>query len=423
MEPLLRGNDVFSLHGAAEVLSTWASADEVPIVVAALNNLDAEVRRIAFVTLARLKDPGCVADVAARLSRPEDRQSAIETLRAVGPENVKAADRSAVCRELTALLADNDDQTRRTGVHLMTAWATIDELPEIIHVSEDENANVRWAAIDALGKFKDGRAAKAIADRLENIEDREKAIRALITMGELAIPESERLLHDHDRLVRVAAASILRSIQKVKAAPGKFDILLALADLHDPNDGVRLLAAQALSRAELQDKLRSDVAEALEELLKDRHPNVRAEAARALVTWGGPDNVPALIDALSEQNKGVVVPVMESLGKLKDRRAAAPIAQYLENFFLREHAARALKALGPQAERVVLEYLGNANPSVRLDACNVLQSIGTIASVRPLQQATMDRNPQVAQAAQAALLAMSRRPPAKATSKKARGRR
>jgi HEAT repeat protein len=77
---------------------------------------------------------------------------------------------------------------------------------------------------------------------------------------------------------------------------------------------------------------------------------------------------------------------MKALGRLKDERAAEPIAERLEDFFDRHGAEEALKQMGLVAEKAVLARLDHPDWQVRIAVCDVLGVIGTRQSIPPLEK-------------------------------------
>jgi HEAT repeat protein len=153
---------------------------------------------------------------------------------------------------------------------------------------------------------------------------------------------------------------------------------------------------------------RAGIARALAAQLRaDADRMVRVEAAAALATWATPETVPALIGALKDADSSVKRKAMEALAKLKDPRAAGPLAACLKSD--RFHAADCLKRFGPGAEEAVLPYLDDDDGWVRLEAAKVLQEIGTARSLPALRQAAEGHDGLLPGAARQAVAAIERR--------------
>jgi hypothetical protein len=166
------------------------------------------------------------------------------------------------------------------------------------------------------------------------------------------------------------------------------DILTALKA---PDPGGRAQAAERLLKTEPNIPRRAEVAAVLAERLRDQHAATHTTAARALVLWATRDNVPALIEALGHESNTVRVSVLEALGILKDDRAVAPVAAQLRKAN-RQEASKALQRMGPMAETEVGKYLSDKEKAVRVEACRILQAVGTKGSVAALE-AVRDDDP------------------------------
>jgi hypothetical protein len=184
-----------------------------------------------------------------------------------------------------------------------------------------------------------------------------------------------------------------------------------LADIRSDNPFTIGDAAKRLAQADASDKRRREVAGALEAVLTNPFPDVRAAGAQALAVWGTPESVAALLKMLdAEPFPNTCDAVLEALAVLKDERAAEPVARRLSDPFSHDKARQTLVALGPAAEKAVVPYLTNADRQARIEACQVLAAVGTKNSAGALQAASQDRDVGVAQAAQQALAAIAARP-------------
>ena len=100
--------------------------------------------------------------------------------------------------------------------------------------------------------------------------------------------------------------------------------------------------------------------------------------------WCAPENVPALIQALIDDDPAVPPAALEALGKLQDQRAVEPIARLLRNKKHRPQAVQALAGLGNVAEDAALRLLAESDADMRYDACKVLKTVGGSKSIEPL---------------------------------------
>jgi HEAT repeat protein len=157
-----------------------------------------------------------------------------------------------------------------------------------------------------------------------------------------------------------------------------------LDDLKTGGPKARARALVWLAQADPQDADRAKVTAALEPALLDG--DVSGALApdlllRAYLRWAGRDNVPTLVrmvenptlPAWSPKKAGMVI---ETLGKLRDRRAIEAIADRLGDPVLHDQAVNALMVIGPQAGNAVLDHLFDDDAGARLQAGRLLESYG-----------------------------------------------
>ena len=183
-----------------------------------------------------------------------------------------------------------------------------------------------------------------------------------------------------------------------------------LSDLESTDLQTRKQAVGRLRRAPLMPDRRSEVAKAIEPLLQEEDMWVRGDAAKTLATWGGPENVPALLAALkNEPEFSGRWAILDALKALKDPQAAEPLARMVAENKERGKAVETLKAIGPGAEDAVLPLLSSGEESVRSEACKILQVIATEKSVPKLRDLALRSPGWDKQEAREALNAMSLR--------------
>jgi hypothetical protein len=188
------------------------------------------------------------------------------------------------------------------------------------------------------------------------------------------------------------------------------DLNVALHDL-TVHDGVKpRAAALRLATAFPAEHRRAEVAHSLEPLTTDWDVFVRQSATQALSVWATEDNAPALIAVLQDKDAYCRHWAMKGLANLKNERGAAAIAQRLTDLGDRHEAVAALAKMGPAAEQPAVGLLSHADDQIRVEACNILQAIGTPMSEPILRKiADEDKSPVVRRAAIAALQALKSR--------------
>jgi len=228
-------------------------------------------------------------------------------------------------------------------------------VPALIDALKDEGWDVPKGAAETLVKIGET-AVPALIDVLKDKDKdvRERAAETLVKIGETAVPALIDVLKDEDRNVRWDAAKALREIAETNPSSTEISKAVpALIDaLKDKDGNVQREAAETLEKIgfdkvpeekrievkvlaflilEKTDKIVSignDAVPALIDALKDENEFVRREAAEALgkIAEANPGSteiskaVPALIDALKDEDRSV------------RRRAAKVLGKIVENF-------------------------------------------------------------------------------------------
>src|SRR5262249_36708698 len=245
------------------------------------------------------------------------------------------------------------------------------------------------AAVDALARLQEPRAAAPIARMLPDFFRRERAVRALEALGPAAEGEVVKYYFDADAGARDEARKLLTGYRT------KEGVILtqALEELHNRDDQRRREALDYLRRAPVEEARRAEVVAALTALFDDNDPGSHAAAGLALARWAGKEDVPLLLKLLDEPGGVLVEPrsgftsgsvkgaAVEALGVLPEPRAAAPIARLLPEAYLRERAVRTLAAIGPAAEKEVARYYFDSEAGLREAARKLLTGYRTKESV------------------------------------------
>src|SRR5581483_9736548 len=117
---------------------------------------------------------------------------------------------------------------------------------------------------------------------------------------------------------------------------------------------------------------------------------VRMACLKAYIVWAGKDGVPKLYELLKHEDIFTRVAAIEGLAKHEGTHAAEAVAGRLTDGHCRGAASKALREMGPAAEKAVHPYLTNADFGVKVEACRILEAIGTPASLDVLNKATAD---------------------------------
>ncbi len=126
-------------------------------------------------------------------------------------------------------------------------------------------------------------------------------------------------------------------------------------------------------------------------------PQARLLAAQALGKIGDPSAVPALLNALPDDDLEVKRRVIYSLGQLGDARALPALLELLldSNSELKSTVTTALREVGQRDPLMLSQGLQHAKWQVREQIADVLGLIGDVAAVPSLERAIADPHEQV----------------------------
>lgn len=341
------------------------------------------------------------------------RRSAVEWF---GQAPVEETLRPAVAQALDPLLTDNDLRLSESALRALAIWGTKDNVPALLTLLPEagvkgRTTRVRHQIMELLSKLRDERAIPPLAQRLTVVTDRTQASAALQPFGPAAAKEVAKYLDHPDRNTREEAARLLKSLGGNLGAD--FDLTRHLNGLKGNDVVLRREALNWFIKAPVENGKRPEVAQVLQARLQDPDAGTRELAIKALVVWGGKEDAAALFKMADDSSTAVRHLAIDVLSKMKDQRAAGAIAQRVPSPLDRDHASKALQAMGAMAEPDVINLLNHQDRLVRLEACKILRVIGTRASLAPLQTAGQNaiklKQKDVAEAAALATTAINRR--------------
>jgi HEAT repeat protein len=302
-----------------------------------------------------------------------------------------AAERPQTARILIKGLDDFQPGIRAQTLRALKLWATRDCLPRLLTIAERDEAGPfgNRPLIEVLEQFKEEQAAEAIALQMTTSSVRKRVSQALEHIGAPASKAVLKYVNHPDSEAQQEA----RHLCKVLNISRALQIEQVLADLTQAEAARRRAALKYLSghlKADEQNRLK--LSRALNSVLEDRDNGVREDALHAVKVWGSRENTRTLLRLLegnAEEKKpfGRSGYIVEILGVLKDPEAAPALARGLANVFERGHVIKALKSMGPGAEKAVIPYLHAEDRAVREEACRILAAIGTRQSLAALKAA------------------------------------
>ncbi|HBO45937.1 MAG TPA: hypothetical protein DD670_18850 [Planctomycetaceae bacterium] len=159
----------------------------------------------------------------------------------------------------------------------------------------------------------------------------------------------------------------------------------AIARLKSSDVDERNAAVRQIVDVPVDEARRREVAALLESLLKDKDDLVRDAAMEALMVWGDPSSVPAVIVVASDESPWVRHKAVQFLGKTKSVEAAEALASRLKEHHGETYSG--LRDMGSVAEPAILKQLASDDANTRHLALKLLAEIGTEQCVPALIEA------------------------------------
>ena len=174
--------------------------------------------------------------------------------------------------------------------------------------------------------------------------------------------------------------------------------------LDGENVAERRLAVLRLAALPVDASRRGQVADALHPLLNVKA--LRLDVAAALGRWGNAETARLFAEWLRERPAPPAAAILAA-GQLGAEELVGPLLELLKATIQTDATISALGRVGPKAEPATLELLDHWDPMVRLAACEALAEIAGPEARAKLEKAAA--NPELAEAAQAALTRLSQR--------------
>lgn len=481
-------------HRAEATRALAALADEatgaVDELIVALNDENASVRAGAAQVLGEIgtpaaaaesglqklmKDKNAVVRVSAilALGQVTGSPSADLMINALRDENQSVRDQAAslivkmgppAIQSLSKLMGDTDVGLRVRAIDIVGKIGHTDGVRPLIHAMDDEERQVRDAAILALGDFGPSaipmlaelkadaswenrwgatyalmliatpEAAEPLVAALVDEDERVRtqAIEGLTRMGSDAIPALTQAVKHENDAVRLAVITALSGIGTSETIP-----ILQTA-VSDESAQIREVAVLALGATGSKDalpaltialknddpKVRGDATSSLVRIGRDAIPvfestvihnnwQVRRSSAVGLGMIGLREAVPGLNKFLYDKDARVRAAAAKAIGQVGPQAAASvsPLVWALddEEADVRDNAAFALARVGSGVDTVIpalIKALNEGDPRVRISAARAIARLGTNApsAVQPLITAMRSKDAPVAGAARLALI-------------------
>ncbi len=274
---------------------------------------------------------------------------------------------TTVVNALIGRLKDENASVRRAAAQSLGRLGDVRAVPPLIAVLADSDAEVRAQAIDALADLEDPRAVGPIAGLLRDpVSDVKHNALSALSHWDQNVPTAPvvALLDDPDADVRHEAINLLNHLRARSAGP-------AIARLiHDPNSDVRRAVVEAMGNLNEQSGAAS-----ITEALSDPNPDVRHQALDALNDLKAPIVETTLLNLMKDPDADVRQAAAHIAGE-RSVIAAIPSLRHLiddPKSDVRETATEALGNIAdPAARQALRAALQSPDPKVRRAAAEAL---------------------------------------------------
>ncbi len=261
-------------------------------------------------------------------------------------------------------------------MNALEVWATAEQgIALLMAVKSSADLSIRERALDAMLRLKAPGRAEAAANMLTVNLTREKAARALIAMGPPAETDVRRYLRHEDQVVREEATRVLREIGKLS---DNDQFIAAFFGLKDRSGLGRAKALEWFASAKATHPGREEAAHEMAQLLEHGDNSDKDGAAKGLVSWATPAEVPVLLACFRRQPLGGHrTCLIQAMGQVKDKRTVPVLVGQLGVPFDDAEVEKALAGFGRSIEGEVAKALDKKGDRQRIAACRVLGEIGT----------------------------------------------
>ena len=358
----------------------------VPQLTAALLDELPEVRAGAAQALGTIGSAARSAESAlAKALEDKDAQVRMSAILALGQITGTPS-----AQPLVVALKDENPRMRDTAATLLVKMGQ-PAVAALSQLKNEENGDLRLAAITILGRIKHADAVPALIAALDDplTPVRDAAAIALGQIGEPAIPALRTLLSDADLQKRWIGAYALNAIGTAKTA----DPLIVA--LNDRDERIRDLATSALTR------IGKDAIEPLATAAKNVNVEVRLAAINALGGMARPETIAILHAALKDDEPIIRDAAVAALGNTRSAKAIPALTEAIQNkdTKVRADAVQALVKLGRDSLEVMIEASKDKDWQVRRAATDGLGMLGLADAVPALNRLIVDEDDRVRTAA------------------------
>jgi HEAT repeat protein/class 3 adenylate cyclase len=346
-----------------EAILTEARDKAVPQLIDQLQSENFFIRKSCVDLLSKLGDARIARKIVplVKSENQDIKKTAMDLLCNLGgPEATDA---------MLDLLQDKDWWIRKRaveGISKLKDPITLEPLLQIVRYEKDPQ--ILKSAVDTIGKIGDRRCARDLL-KLLNEEDmvlRQMAMDALINIGDASLVQDlVGMLVSDDVNVRRSVVEILNNIKDPAAGAA------LVQSLKDRDWWVREIATDALTEMRGENLAKMTLI-----LLDDPEENVRRSAVEFFNRVHFPEAYGKLVSLLNDPDWWVREKALTAVGKMKRPESIGAILDLMNDGEVKWAVPQALGEIGgKEVVSPLLELLGDASRSVRLEALKALEQV------------------------------------------------
>lgn len=226
---------------------------------------------------------------------------------------------------LITCLSEKDPELRSEAASALGWIRSKKAVLPLIKAAQAAESDIQVTAIESLGRIKDARAIPVLIEALADKELRDYAAHALVELGEVAVTNLRKLLHDKDPNLKRIAIDILGRIGSPAA---DVPIVRTMKKSNKASSGLReydVIYDQASTSSE-------EACEKLAELAGHKDRRVRRNAILGLISMNDPRGLDGLNEIMEDADNVLKSDLVDELYLLRSRVAAIAIAEVLKKW-------------------------------------------------------------------------------------------
>ncbi|MDH5299613.1 MAG: HEAT repeat domain-containing protein, partial [Desulfobulbaceae bacterium] len=354
-----------------------------PLLIDLLKSTDTYSRTNAAELLGSIRLESCVPDLISLFNTAtvETKRCIIKIISNIGGH--------AGTRLVMSALNDENWQVRHAAVKSLGALKAPESVAPLLEKLEEKDPQMKMLAMDALDAIGDKRAATRMVELLtdDDLLVRQRATDCLIHIADAKIvPEVIALMRNSDVNVRRCAIEVLKNLKDPKTSEE------LMGALKDSDWWVRQIATTSLTALHGD----NNITRGFISLTRDPDENLRRCAVEFFNNVIDPEAFDALVERLGDDDWWVREKAMRALGKLKDDRAVTPLAKMIDDREVGKGVPESLAKIG-SAEAIshLKRFLLDSPKRIKIETIKAFSNIKTKEAIDAVMQCLADPDEEV----------------------------